>query len=173
MMNKESYRNELDRPDLQWQTSPRHEAPNESLRWLLVADLVSSRIHLGLSSDGWWVAPGPRAATEFKPGIPLVFLLPILETPLDEARARLAEGLRQKLLTEKFLATFPFEDVVSCGLESHSNKWESLALKWAEQLPGSAKLQSVLQSAANRAATQTLRHAAQKLLASKRKEFAS
>jgi hypothetical protein len=161
---------ELHSSDLPWQTSCRHEAPEKSLRWIPLAALETSSIQLGLSFDGWWVVPGPHTATEFRPGVRCVFLLPVLEVPLDEVRRVLAKGLQQKGLPEDLLAAFPFEDVVATGLESSSDYWVRLALTWAEQLPASEQLRDTLQTVATEGPTQKSRHAARTLLARKRRE---
>jgi len=56
-------------------------------------------------------------------------------------------------------------DVVCTGLESHSERWAALALKWAEQLPTSPKLQTALRVLSTNGPTQKLRHAGQNQLA--------
>ena len=160
---------ELGRPGLAWKSSPRHESQEQTtMRWLPVANPPAARIELGISSDAWWVVPAPQSVTELRPDTPCVFLLPVLEVTLDEARRSLAQGLRAIGLTTEYLAVFPFDDVVATGLESSSERWAGLALKWAEQLPTSSRLQNALRSLISHGPTQKLRHAAQKLLARQR-----
>jgi hypothetical protein len=91
-----------------------------------------------------------------------------LEVNLDEVRQLLGHGLQARGLSTEFVKVFPFEDVVATGLESHSERWVGLALKWAEQLDAS-RLQNALGALATNGSTQKLRHAAQKLLARQRK----
>jgi len=156
----------LSRHGLPWNTSPNHETEAQAtLRWLSIANLTAARIELGLSSDARWVRVTSQSVTAFRDDKPCVFLLPVLEVDLGEVHRVLEQGLQAKGLSEEFSSVFPFEDVVTTGLESHSEHWTSLALKWAEQLPESPKLQSALQSLASNGPTQTIRHAAQKLLA--------
>jgi hypothetical protein len=88
-----------------------------------------------------------------------------LELALDEMRRLLEQGLQATGLTTEFVAVFPFEDVVTTGLGSSSERWAGLALKWAEQLHTSPKLETAINSLANHGPTQKLRHAAQKFLA--------
>jgi hypothetical protein len=92
-----------------------------------------------------------------------------LEVTLDEARRLLEQGLLATGLSTDFIAAFPIEDVVVTGLESPSEHWSALALKWAEQLPPSPKLQTALQSLVTHGPTQKLRHEAQRLLARQRR----
>jgi hypothetical protein len=105
----------------------------------------------------------------FLPDKPCVFLLPVLEVGLEEVRCRLEQGLQASGLSAEFLKVFPFEDVVVTGLESHSEHWISLALKWAEQLPATSRIQSALQALRFTGPTQKIRHAAQELLAQQRR----
>jgi hypothetical protein len=159
---------ELQHAQLAWQTSPRHDVASRlSVRWFPVANLTAARIQIGLSIDGWWVVPGSQSVTEFTPGTPCVFLLPVLEVSLDGANRALLEGLQQAGLSGDFIALFPFEAVVVCGLESLSQQWARLALIWAEELPASDKLRCALELARTRGPTQEIRHAAQRLIARK------
>ncbi len=173
MMNRELQQRlqaELNRPGLPWKMSPNHEAQQQpELQWLSIANLATARIELGLSSDARWVRAASQSVTAFSPDKPCVFLLPVLEVSLDEACRLLERGLQASGLSAEFVKVFPFEDVVATGLESHSEHWTSLALKWAEQLPASSKLQSALQTLRTTGPTQKIRHAAQKLLARQRR----
>ena len=161
---------ELSRQGLPWKTSPNRETEAQAmLRWLSIANLTAARIELGLSSDARWVRATSQSVTVFSHDKPCVFLLPLLEVDLGEARRAVEQGLQARGLSAEFGIVFPFEDVVTTGLKSHSEHWAGLALKWAEQLPISPKLQSALKSLASNGPTQKIRHAAQKLLAQQRR----
>ena len=163
----------LGRPGWPWKTSQNHDSQERAmLQWLPVADLAAARIQLGLSSSASWVRATPQSVTVFEPDKPCVFLLPVLELDLNEVRRLLERGLQETGLSTEFLKTFPFEDVIVTGLESQSERWSSLALKWAEQLPVSTRLQSALDALITAGPTQTLRHAAQKLRARQRRTAA-
>lgn len=163
---QEQLRAELARQGLTWKASPDYDDQLKSqIQWLPVVNLTAARIELGLSSDGHWVVAAPQSVWAFTPDKSCVFLLPLLEVEPDEARRLLKRGLEANGLSAEFLKVFPFEAVVATGLESHSERWTSLALKWAEQLPASLKLQSALQTLRTGGPTQKIRHAAQKLLA--------
>jgi hypothetical protein len=167
---QEELRAELTRPGLAWKTSPDYEDQlRTELQWLPVVNFAVARIELGLSSDGRWVVVAPRSVCAFSPDKPCIFLLPVLEVDLEEARRHLEQGLLANGLSTEFLKIFPFEDVVATGLASHSERWASLALKWAEQMPTSPKLQSASQMLRSDGPTQKIRHAAQKLLAQQRR----
>jgi hypothetical protein len=157
---------ELDTPGLPWQISQDHES-RAVIKWLPIANLTQARIHLGLSSNASWVRGTQQSATIFQPGKPCVFLLPVLEVGLDELRRLLEQGLQASGLSIEFLQVFPFEDVAATGLESRSERWTGLALKWAEQLPISIRLQRALEVLKTNGPTQRIRQAAQKLLARK------
>lgn len=134
------------------------------LQWLPVVNFPSARIELGLASDGRWVVAAPHSVCAFSPDKPCVFLLPVLELDSGEARRALEQALLARRLSAEFVDLFPLEDVVATGLESHSEHWTALALKWAQQQPVSPRLQSALQTLKNNGPTQKIRHAAQKLL---------
>ncbi|GEM_PF-2814369 len=161
---------ELSRPGLPWKTSPNRETQEQAaLQWLPIANLTEARIELGISSDARWVRVAPQSVTTFSPEKSCVFLLPVLEVQLEDVSRRLERGLQASGLSSEFLKVFPFEDVVAAGLESHSEHWTSLALKWAEQLSASSKLLRALQTLRTNGPTQPIRHAAQKLLARQRR----
>jgi hypothetical protein len=153
---------DLKRLNLPWQISS-GQNEQEELRWIRIANLHIARIEIGLSSDAQWLRIGPHSVTRFSNGKPCVFLLPILELPFDEAFRLLERGLHAHQLSSEFLKLFPFEDVVVTGLESDSEHWTSLALKWVEQRPLSDKLMHALQMLKQNGPTQKVRHAAQKL----------
>lgn len=162
---------ELNRPGLPWETGQNHESQGRAiLQWLPIANLTEARIQLGLSSDASWVRATPQSVTAFRSDKPCVFLLPVLEVGLEETHRQLERGLHASGLSTEFLKVFPFEDVVATGLESHSERWTSLALKWAERLPTSSKLLRALQTLGTNGPTQEIRHAAQKVLARQRRE---
>src|SRR5262249_23680775 len=116
---------------------------------------------------------GPKTATELRPGVPCVFLLPVLELPLDEVQKSLEAGLRAHGLSGAHLSTFPFVDVTTLGLQSHSENWINLGLIWAESLPASRPLTEALQTLTSDGPTQKTRHAAQRALAKKHAEFST
>lgn len=161
---------ELSQLGLPWETSQNHAANLDNrLRWLPIANLVVVRLSLGISSSAWWVALGPASVTEFKPATSCVFLLPILEISIEEARRVLEEALQAKGLPKDFLKVFPFDRIVTTGLEGHSERWATLALGWARALPESRELRTALEALAADGPTQKLRHAAQKVLSQNRR----
>ena len=172
-MNRELYARlvgELGKPGLLWETGQDHESQERAtLQWLPIAKLTDARIELGLSSNASWVRATPQSVTVFRSDNPCVFLLPVLEINPDELRQLLGHGLQARGLSTEFIRVFPFEVVVATGLESHSERWAGLALKWAEHLDASSRLQNALGALATNGPTQKLRHAAQKLLARQRK----
>jgi hypothetical protein len=164
---------ELSRPELLWKQSPNHDSQERAmLRWVPIASLTDERIQLGLSSDASWVRAASQSVIVFRSEKPCVFLLPILEVDLEDVRRLLEHGLQEKGLSREFVRVFPFEHVVITGLESHSEHWAGLALKWAEQLATSVGLQSALDALIDKGPTQQLRHAAQKLRARQRSSAA-
>jgi hypothetical protein len=156
---------ELNQPGLPWQTGQNHAAKDKPLRWIPVADLTAVRLQLGISAHAWWVVIGPGSVTEFSPGTPCVFLLPVLEVPLEEARQLMKKALSEKGLPKDLIDTFPFEGVVCTGLSSHSERWASLAIEQVKTLPHSPELGAALGALAKNGPTQALRHGAQKVIA--------
>jgi hypothetical protein len=151
--------------DMLWRADWRYGSPSKPmLKWVSVTRLDKPRIELGLSSEAGWVRITEAAVTEYKPGKPCVFLLPVLEIDLGDAHRALEQGVQARGLSTEFITVFPFEEVVATGLESHSEHWAGLALKWAEQMPSTPRLQNALQTMTKSGPTQKLRHAAQKLV---------
>ncbi|MEI7731572.1 MAG: hypothetical protein WCO56_18505 [Verrucomicrobiota bacterium] len=164
----------LARPGLAWKTSLNHEIHEQaSLQWLPIANVTTANIELGIASDACWLRATSHSVTRFSEGKPCVFLLPVLEVEIHELVRLFEYNLQKKGLSTEFVKTFPFEEVVSTGLESHSEHWTALALKWAEQLPPSSKLQASLSVLASNGPTQKIRQAGQKLLAQQQKPRAS
>lgn len=161
---------ELSQAGLMWNVSPNRESQGQAmLRWLPVVNLAVANIELGISSDAHWVRVNTQSVTVFNTGKPCVFLLPVLEIEILEVRNQLRRGLEARHLSTEFIKAFPFEDVVCTGLESHSEHWTALALRWAERLPISPRLQAALHILTTEGPTQKLRHVGQKLLAKQRK----
>jgi hypothetical protein len=137
------------------------------IRWTPIALFETARLDLGISSNGWWVRATEQTAREFPAGQDCVFLLPILEVAPIEVHQRLLDGLRARGLSEEFVELFPFEDVVVTGLESQSEHWASLALRWAKTIGRSSRVERALAALADSGPTQKLRHAGRRLLKSK------
>lgn len=171
-MNNELHKRlvaELSQQGLPWKTSPNHESQElTTLQWLPIVNLTAARIELGISSDARWLRATSQSVTAFSPDKSPVFLLPVLELEFSEVRRLIEHGLQAGGLSAEFVNIFPFEDVVCTGLESHSERWVALALKRAEQLPTSPKLQTALHVLATNGPTQKLRHAGQNLLTRQR-----
>jgi hypothetical protein len=133
------------------------------IRWTPIASLETARLDLGISSNGWWVRGTEQTAKEFPTGQDCVFLLPILESAPIDVRQRLLDGLRARGLSEEFVDLFPFEDVVVAGLESQSEHWASLALRWAKIIGRSSRVERALAELADSGPTQKIRHASRRL----------
>jgi hypothetical protein len=166
---REKLATKLSKLELPWQVGRIH-APGESpLRWIPVIDLKEARLRLGISSGAWWVVIGPGSITEFKPDVQPVFLLPILELPLEKVRRLIEEALQANSLPRELINIFPFEDVINTGLKSHSERWASLALERAKTWTFSSGLAAGLEALAKSGPTQKLRHGAQKVIADYRR----
>ena len=156
------------RKDLPWQTGQRHESSQPALiRWVLVADIPTARLQLGLSEFGRWVRASKTSVSEFEAGSSCVFLLPVLEMKADDIRRVLGEGLRGLGLPEGDAESFPFEDVVLTGLTSGSENWSNLALNWVRQIGVSDRMREALQVLAQNGPTQAIRHASMRILGDK------
>jgi len=163
--------NQMQLGTFDWIVGHRHGASlNEEVRWTKVVELPAIRLQIGLSSQGWWVVPGPASVTEFMPGVKPVFLLPILEMEPEAVDDAIRGGLSVLGLPEPLLTRFPFEEVVVTGLNGTSEQWINLGLRWASSLPSSDKLINALKQTAENGPTQKIRQVAQKLLSTKRRE---
>lgn len=140
--------------------------PDSMIRWCPVAVLEGARLCVGLSFDGWWTTGSERSAREFRSESDAMFFLPILELAPGNVRRQIAEGLSRLGLSSEFVQLFPFEDVMVVGLKSASEHWVSLALKWAEVEKNSPRIRAALVFAAKTGPTQSIRHAARRLLKS-------
>jgi len=99
-----------------------------------IADLSAARLQIHLSSEDWWVVPGPTSVTELKPETTPIFLLPILELDHSAAKDALKDGFVDAGLSEDLLLRFPFEEVVTTGRNSFSEQWINLALGQSREL---------------------------------------
>lgn len=94
-----------------------------------------------------------------------VWLLPLLEKPLEEAAQELPRAV--KALGEKYTlpADIALQPLVITGLTSHSDYWSGLAFKWLEDgFPTDPELIMLLtHSAEDRTLSQSRRHRARKL----------
>ncbi|MGY3295631.1 hypothetical protein ACVWY1_000049 [Pseudomonas sp. TE6288] len=94
-----------------------------------------------------------------------VWLLPLLEKPLEQAAQQLPRAL--KALGEKYIlpADITLHPLVVTALMSHSDYWAGLALKWLEDgFPMDPELTTLLtHSAEDRTLSQSRRHKARRL----------
>lgn len=157
---------ELRRPHIVWRRGARHgSAGSEPIDWIPISNIHQASIQLGLSSDGRWVRVTPRSVIEMRDEEPAVFMLPVLEVTLGEFQRLIEEGLKYQGMGGQLFGTFPVQEVTITGLESHSEHWEDLALKWAPHLTLTPRLRVALEKLARQGATQQLRHAARKMVA--------
>lgn len=147
----------------QWETSPRHERPDELVRYRPSAKLDKAGLRLGLSDQGYWVVIGPSSATELRDGTSPIFLLPLLQMSRTEALSALETGLRAHSAQLDALDHFPIESLVVTGLESGAEHWSSMALAWAAEMAPTPRLAEALGLLSKSGATQAIRHRAQKI----------
>jgi len=146
-----------------WNTS---RVFNESriLKWVEIAKINNSELVLGVSCNSYWVRVSEKSVYEFFPGSSYTFLLPLLESSIDDVKKQLSSGLDEKNLPITLLDSFPFKEVVILGVASQSEHWCNLALKWVEEVPFSKELFTVLSDCKSKAPTQQLRHFSKKVL---------
>lgn len=85
--------------------------------------------------------------------------------PFDEVHGLLKKDLLRVGLSEEFLKTFPFNEVVIEGLKSYSEHWIGLALEWVEAIPASTEIQNAVLILVNSGPSQELRHKAKRKFA--------
>lgn len=94
-----------------------------------------------------------------------VWLLPLLEKPLEQAAQQLPRAV--KTLEEKYILPddITLQPLVITALMSHSDYWSGLALKWLEDgFPMDAELTTLLtHSVEDRTLSQSRRHRARRL----------
>lgn len=155
-----------DELDFDWQTSPRHgDSSGADVKWIPIASLAPARVELGLSRDGSWVRAVSSSVSELRADELCPFFLPIMEMTLDDVRQLIRDGLVAHGLPMEVEGTFPYEEVVTTGLKSHSEYWVGLALAWAPQIPTSESLMETLGRAVESAPNQRSRHEALKVRA--------
>ncbi len=149
--------------DHPWRSSPRHEAPTETVRWRPLADLDRVGLKLGLSDAGCWVVIGPSSATEIQGATRPVFLFPILQMSFAEALNALTAAIKAHDGPPEVLGTFPVEALVVAALDSGSPHWSSMALAWVAEMPASPGLATALARLVETGSTQAIRHSARRI----------
>ena len=161
-------------PNPAWvQSKLRDDSTGLLVRWLPIASIelrqAGSGLQIGLSDQGQWVVAAAdgtvanvESADEYLP------LFPLLEMPLDEARAVLATELRARRLPEEWLHAFPFDGLVVAALTARSKFWPGLALSWAAALHGSERVIAALDVVQKLGLTQHQRHEAARILRARR-----
>lgn len=147
----------------QWHTSPRHEQPDQLVRWQQAASLDVVGLQLGLTDAGCWVVVGPSSVTELRDGTGPVFLFPLLQMSREEALSTLRAELIARNLDLGALERFPVENLILAALESGTEHWSSMALAWAEAIEPTPRVAQALTSLAESGATQAVRHRARKI----------
>ncbi|MEX2964352.1 hypothetical protein [Microbulbifer sp. TYP-18] len=146
-----------------WKESPVEGDEGRSIRWIEVVALEALGLFLGLSYNGNWIRIGKESVYEFYAGQSYMPLYPILEAVLPDVKKALKDGLKSAQLPVELLESFPFQKVALSGLNSGSEYWCNLSLKYVEQLRYDEELVDALNACSKSAPTQKLRHQAKKL----------
>lgn len=150
--------------DVPWVRKVEYDSEGADVIWLPVAKLAGDRFLLGLTRTGFWARSTESGVQAVKDETNCIFLLPILESPPEVVRSKLIEGLKLYGLSEEFIDTFPFEKVVMAGLNSQSEYWSSLALKWVLFVSNPHVFKAELEALSESGETQRIRHAAKKIV---------
>ncbi len=148
-----------------WNESPIDGNESKSLKWIEVVTLEAIGLLLGISCNGNWVRMGKESVFEFFAGQSYLPLYPILELALLDVKMAVKGGLESSQLPIELLESFPFQEVAFSGMNSGSEYWCDLSLKYVEQLRYDEELVNALNACSKNAPTQKLRHQAKKLKA--------
>ncbi|TCI04834.1 hypothetical protein EZV61_02350 [Corallincola luteus] len=146
-----------------WNESPVDGDESKSLKWVKVVTLDTLGLLLGISSNGRWLRVGSESVYEFDSKKSFMPLYPILEVVLKDVKFAIKRGLESQQLPADLLESFPFQDVVLSGINSGSEYWCNLSLKYVEQLPCDVVISKALDLCSKNGPTQKLRHQAKKL----------
>lgn len=167
---KDELKNELlmalSQLDAPWVEKTGYSSEGTGLNWLTVAVLSDGRFRLGLTSHGLWARSTDAVVQTVDDKSACVFFLPVLENLPEVACGKIIDGLRHYGLSEEFINLFPFEQIVIVGLNSHSEYWCTLALRWVLFIPRSDDLKDALEFLSKAGETQKIRHTAKKLFRS-------
>jgi hypothetical protein len=148
-----------------WKESPVFGEESKSLKWIDVVTLEALGLMLGLSCNGNWVRISKGSVYEFYAGQSYMPLYPILEGVLLDIKMAIKSGIESAQLPVDLLESFPFKEVTLSAMNSGSEYWCSLSLKYVEQLQNDKELVDALGMCSKNAPTQKLRHQAKKLKA--------
>ncbi|WP_397570120.1 hypothetical protein [Schlesneria sp. T3-172] len=159
----ETLQNIVAQDERAWQRGPMSGKEDTSIRWIPVADVGRTKLHIGLSDEGEWVRGG-GATVEVANGPHALSFLPCLDVPLEEVRQTIRNGLVRIGLPSSFADTFPLANVIVTGLTSGSEYWVTLALERIDDSVRNEQVDEAIRSASTSAPTQKLRHQAKRLL---------
>lgn len=151
----------------EWHSGPRRGSEDVQVSWLSIAEALSGTLTIGLSADGSWVR-GDGATIDVADGVNSITLLPCLEMQAKELSVALRNGLEQRGASPDLADTFPINDVVLCGLQSHSEHWITLAMDRINENLQDDRFSATLRQLVENAPTQKLRHRARSLLNAQR-----
>lgn len=155
-------------PETSWQSATPRGGEREQILWYPIASLTDGRYREGITILGDW-------ATETADGVvPLTretcpLMLACLELGREDITRRLESGLKGVRTSQLILDSFPFVEIVVCGLTSN-DYWASLALRWLDSMEvGPTEEPRVLEalralSQDKGRASQRTRHLARRLL---------
>ncbi|MBJ9978334.1 hypothetical protein IAE35_23180 [Pseudomonas sp. S75] len=150
--------------DIPWVKKNQYDCEGAHLHWLPVAKLCDDRFLLGLTMAGFWARLTTSGVQELRNEKNCVVFLPMIEGSPKKVRQKIIEGLKNYGLSEEFIGSLPFEEIVMTGLESQSEYWCGLALKWVLAIESSYVFKSVLEKISEAGETQKIRHTARKIL---------
>ena len=119
-------------PQTSWQSATPRASERGQILWYPIASLTDGRYREGITILGDW-------ATETADGVvPLTektfpLMLACLKLDREDITRKLESGLKGIRTSQQILDSFPFIDVVICGLTS-SDYWASLALRWLDSM---------------------------------------
>ena len=148
-----------------WNESPVEGDESKFLKWIEVVTFGALGLLLGISCNGNWVRMGEESVYEFYAGQSYLPLYPILEAVLLDAKMSIKKGLESSQLPVELVESFPFHEVALSAMNSGSEYWCDLSLKYVGQLRYDEELVNALNVCSKNAPTQKLRHEAKKLRA--------
>jgi hypothetical protein len=142
---------------------------NQLVCWLPIIDLSGNDHYFGLIKEGFWVADTCDQLVKLDKNSSFVPLLPMLEFQCEDFLTELKNSFKSWGLPITMVSYFPLLEGIICGLETMSNYWAKLALKWLESCEELQMLPLIpflekLYLANNKQVSQQVRHKSQRIL---------
>jgi len=107
---------------------------DEKIEWVVISDLNSSQIEIGITRNGYWGIKSRDCLSLLDKESSLLYFIVLLEYPMENIKRSLTASLEQFVEMPRLNHVFPFFEIVKFVFDYNSSTyWIELAFEWYDQ----------------------------------------